>query len=435
MQIAAGTLTEIPIDIAWQEIFDENGDTLGTLWEFLPPGQMFSIIVRFTQADTPETTNNNNDGWIQPGAISLDSQSAAVIFIKDVTPENQQFSSVVTSIGAAKIAARIAGGEKLIITQAAIDDGNGQSYTPSPAQTALVNEVWRGDIAAGEVDGNVIRTLIVLAASLGPFWCRAVGLFDEDGDLIAVANIPTSQKVPSYSGADFKKRIMVNTIVADGSVIKINVNPVLNTVDHEQMREALAALEAELRESLRGHDIQEHAHAEAFAEHDGRPGAHSAAIAAHNSAAGAHGNHFTNRSNPHGVNFEQIVPGGILPVALGGTGFSRVDIAAFGNTTSIHGWGMRCGPFLIYWGLAWNLNSNNDRAIDLPHAFAANSYIVTAQIANEDRGVFIRNKSTNGFALRLRQTGVGSSSTPAHNPNQSIERQIHAQWLAIGLAG
>ena len=52
-------------------------------------------------------------------------------------------SQVITSVGLAKIAAALAGGDPVDITEVAVGDAD---TTPAVDLTELGNEVWRGDV-------------------------------------------------------------------------------------------------------------------------------------------------------------------------------------------------------------------------------------------------------------------------------------------------
>ena len=52
-----------------------------------------------------------------------------------------EYKTIITNVGATKIAAAIASGIPLVITQAAVGDGNGADYTPDTIQTELRREV------------------------------------------------------------------------------------------------------------------------------------------------------------------------------------------------------------------------------------------------------------------------------------------------------
>jgi len=423
MQVDSGAVTVFSIDIAWQPIFDEDGAPLGELWPWLMGGGLYSVIVRFTQSDTQDATNNARDGWIQPGHITMGAQSAAVVFIKDTLADNQIFRAIVTNRGQEKIAEAVAAGQRLVINRAAIDDGNGQSYEPQPNMTSLVNEVWRGDIAAREVEGNTVRLLTVLGANVGPFWCRAIGYFDDEGELIAVASLPASEKVSSMSGVDFKKRILCNITFTDAAALEIVINPVLNTVDHEQMQAALRELTATLNADFAAHNSDENTHAAAFNRHNGE--------------SAAHGGHFANTSNPHAVSFAQLVPGSVLPTSLGGTGHASPNIPQFtSDGGAVYGWGTRIGPMMMYRGFAWYLGRNGGaRVVGFPEPLQRDHYTTFAQQINLSSPppgpgassgpgtaggatLTTRNRTQNGFELR----------------NNSGSQVDVCNWFVVGLA-
>ena len=64
------------------------------------------------------------------------------------------YGTIITSNGAAIITDCIQNGNTLLIAEAAAGDGNGAYYQPTVSQTSLLNEKWRGDIAAAEINPN-----------------------------------------------------------------------------------------------------------------------------------------------------------------------------------------------------------------------------------------------------------------------------------------
>ncbi|MEE8847419.1 MAG: phage tail protein, partial [Rahnella inusitata] len=107
------------------------------------------------------------------------------------------FKSVVTTLGQARIAAAIAAGTDINITQLAVGDGNGKATTPVASQTKLVKEVYRTPLNSLRLDpshGNWVIAEAVLSASVGGFWMREMGLFSSDGALIAVCNMADTYK-------------------------------------------------------------------------------------------------------------------------------------------------------------------------------------------------------------------------------------------------
>ena len=81
----------------------------------------------------------------------------------------EQFYTILTAVGKAKIANSAALGEKVELTHLALGDGGGSYYIPTEDQTELRNEVWRGAIGTVDVDGenpNWITIQTVVLASM-----------------------------------------------------------------------------------------------------------------------------------------------------------------------------------------------------------------------------------------------------------------------------
>ena len=109
-----------------------------------------------------------------------------------------KFKTVITKSGAAKIAAATsASGKKVNITHMAVGDGDGNLPTPSSSQKKLIREVWRGTpnkVVQDSKKPNQIIAELVIPPDAGGFWMREIGLFDDSGTLIAVANMAESYK-------------------------------------------------------------------------------------------------------------------------------------------------------------------------------------------------------------------------------------------------
>lgn len=109
-----------------------------------------------------------------------------------------KFKTVITTAGAAKLAAATApGGRKVNITTMAVGDGGGKLPVPDAGQTGLIHEVWRhalNKISQDKRNSNYIIAELVIPPEVGGFWMRELGLYDDAGTLIAVANMAESYK-------------------------------------------------------------------------------------------------------------------------------------------------------------------------------------------------------------------------------------------------
>lgn len=160
-----------------------------------------------------------------------------------------KFYTLLTDIGAAKLASAAALGVPLKITHMAVGDGGGVLPTPDAKQTALVNEKRRAALNMLYIDPQNSSQIIaeqVISENEGGWWIREVGLFDESGALIAVGNCPESYKpqLAEGSGRTQTVRMVLITSSTDNITLKIDPAVVLATrkyvddkiSEHEQSR-------------------------------------------------------------------------------------------------------------------------------------------------------------------------------------------------------
>ncbi|MGS3700141.1 phage tail protein [Citrobacter freundii] len=145
-----------------------------------------------------------------------------------------KFYTLLTDIGAAKLASAAALGVQLKITQMAVGDGGGVLPTPSAQQTALVAEKRRAALNMLYIDPQNSSQIIaeqVIPETEGGWWIREVGLFDDTGALIAVGNCPESYKpqLAEGSGRTQTVRMVLITSSTDNITLKIDPAVVLAT--------------------------------------------------------------------------------------------------------------------------------------------------------------------------------------------------------------
>ncbi|EBS2329049.1 phage tail protein [Salmonella enterica subsp. enterica serovar Telelkebir] len=145
-----------------------------------------------------------------------------------------KFYTLLTEIGAAKLASAAALGVPLKITHMAVGDGGGVLPTPSAQQTALVAEKRRAALNMLYIDPQNSSQIIaeqVIPETEGGWWIREVGLFDETGALIAVGNCPESYKpqLTEGSGRTQTVRMVLITSSTDNITLKIDHAVVLAT--------------------------------------------------------------------------------------------------------------------------------------------------------------------------------------------------------------
>lgn len=139
-----------------------------------------------------------------------------------------KYLALLTNIGAAKLAKATALGTKVEITQLAVGDGNGVLPTPNPAQTALVHELRRAPLNMLTVDPANASQIIaeqVIPEDVGGWWIREIGLFDKDGDMVAIANCAETYKPQLQEGSGRVQVIRVILIVSSTEAVTLKIDP------------------------------------------------------------------------------------------------------------------------------------------------------------------------------------------------------------------
>ena len=161
-----------------------------------------------------------------------------------------KFKTVITTAGAAKLAAATApGGRKVNITTMAVGDGGGKLPVPDAGQTGLIHEVWRhalNKISQDKRNSNYIIAELVIPPEVGGFWMRELGLYDDAGTLIAVANMAESYKPALAEGSGRSQTCRMVIIVSSVASVALTIDTttVMATQDyvddkiaeHEQSR-------------------------------------------------------------------------------------------------------------------------------------------------------------------------------------------------------
>lgn len=139
-----------------------------------------------------------------------------------------KYFAILTNQGAARLANATALGTQLNLTQMAVGDANGTLPTPDPAQTKLVNQKRIAPLNLLAVDPNNTSQIIaeqIIPENEGGFWIREIGLYDDDGILIAVANCPETYKPQLQEGSGRTQTIRMILIVSSTSSISLKIDP------------------------------------------------------------------------------------------------------------------------------------------------------------------------------------------------------------------
>ena len=139
-----------------------------------------------------------------------------------------KYFAILTNQGAARLANATMLGTKLNITKMAVGDGNGTLPTPDPAQTRLINQTRIAPINSLSVDANDAGQIIaeqIIPENEGGFFIREIGLYDDDGILIAVANCPETYKPLLAEGSGRTQTIRMILVVSSTSAITLKIDP------------------------------------------------------------------------------------------------------------------------------------------------------------------------------------------------------------------
>ncbi|KII27495.1 phage tail protein [Pseudomonas fluorescens] len=149
---------------------------------------------------------------------------------------NSQFFAILTNVGMAKQANADALGIPWLITQMGVGDANpnGLADPPNPVpaagQTKLLNE-WRrkplNQLKIDPVNPAVIIAEQIIPADEGGKWIREIGLYDADGDLVAVANCAPSFKPLLSQGSGRTQIVRMNFIVTSTGNIQLKIDPAI----------------------------------------------------------------------------------------------------------------------------------------------------------------------------------------------------------------
>lgn len=138
------------------------------------------------------------------------------------------FKTIHTAYGLRKMAEAEAAGAPINITHIAVGDGNGLPVEPDELQIQLVRERYRAPVNRVYQDLEDLTRYtaeLVIPAAEGGFTLREVGVFDGDGGLFVVGNLPDTYKPASSEGAYSDTILRLEFIVTNAVVVTLVVDP------------------------------------------------------------------------------------------------------------------------------------------------------------------------------------------------------------------
>ncbi|TAD90972.1 MAG: hypothetical protein EAZ99_04065 [Alphaproteobacteria bacterium] len=153
-----------------------------------------------------------------------------------------------TSYGSARLSLSQAGGPKLTLSHVAFGDRGGaeppHDQLPPAAMTALVNEVHRRPINAigpHPEQAGWIEAQVIVPGSVGGWFVRELGLFDDTGTLAAVAYYPTTYKPVLADGGSSEFQLFIGLAVSSLDAVELIIDPSAVTASRAWVEALLAA--------------------------------------------------------------------------------------------------------------------------------------------------------------------------------------------------
>ncbi|EIY2754371.1 phage tail protein [Escherichia coli] len=140
----------------------------------------------------------------------------------------QKYKTIITTEGRRKLAEALKpGGKKVTLAKMQVGDGNGQEVEPSEEQQQLVKKVWEGNISSITQDAeneSFVTAELVIPADQGGFWVREIGLFDDEGAMIAVGNVAEGYKPRLEEGSGREQVFRMVILLSNISALNIKLD-------------------------------------------------------------------------------------------------------------------------------------------------------------------------------------------------------------------
>ncbi len=182
-----------------------------------------------------------------------------------------KYYAILTNQGAARLANATMLGSKLNLTQMAVGDANGVLPTPDPAQTKLINQKRIAPLNLLSVDPNNQNQIIaeqIIPENEGGFWIREIGLYDDEGVLIAVANCPETYKPQLQEGSGRTQTIRMILVVTNTEAITLKIDPSVVLATRKYVDDEVLELKLYVDDQMRNHIAAQDPHTQYAQKHN-----------------------------------------------------------------------------------------------------------------------------------------------------------------------
>ncbi|WP_000216965.1 phage tail protein, partial [Escherichia fergusonii] len=182
-----------------------------------------------------------------------------------------KYYAILTNQGAARLANATMLGSKLNLTQMAVGDANGVLPTPDPAQTKLINQKRIAPLNLLSIDPNNQSQIIaeqIIPENEGGFWIREIGLYDDEGVLIAVANCPETYKPQLQEGSGRTQTIRMILVVTNTEAITLKIDPSVVLATRKYVDDEVLELRLYVDDQMRNHIAAQDPHTQYAQKHN-----------------------------------------------------------------------------------------------------------------------------------------------------------------------
>lgn len=137
----------------------------------------------------------------------------------------KNFAAILTAAGESAMTKAAVNGIPVGFSYMGIGDGGGE--IPNP-QTELINELYRAPLnrlVIADQGANVIRAEMIMPPQVGGFWLREAALYDDEGECLAVANLPPSYKPLLAEGSGRTQAVNLWIAVGNTANVELKTDP------------------------------------------------------------------------------------------------------------------------------------------------------------------------------------------------------------------
>ncbi|EIG9086411.1 phage tail protein [Serratia marcescens] len=141
---------------------------------------------------------------------------------------DKKFLTLITAAGAERLANAAVTGTPVAIAEMAVGDAGGQLSSPNAAHAGLINEQYRGmlnKLVIADSDASVIEAEMIMPPQIGGFWLRELALYADDGECVAVGNMPETYKPLLAEGSGRFQIIRMQLKVSSTADVELIADP------------------------------------------------------------------------------------------------------------------------------------------------------------------------------------------------------------------